>query len=120
MCFFNEVLHKLLFRSLSPLNANSCAWFKSSNNVSVLLLALYICTLSFVNTAMQLALQNFPTDTRDVCIPGRICALLAAGGTFGQVRLHDPVDCINPPPGSPTVTVGKLFFVFSCGASGRK
>jgi hypothetical protein len=79
-----------------------------------------MCTLSFVNTAKQLALQNFPTETRDVCIPGRICVLLAAGGAFGQVRLHNPVDRRKPPPGSPTVTVGKLFFVFSCGASGRK
>eukprot|EP00957_Ditylum_brightwellii_P021686 1635251-Ditylum_brightwellii.AAC.1 len=69
---------------------------------------------------MQLALQNFPTDIRDVCIPGRICALLASGGAFGQVRLHDPMDRINPPHGSPTVTVGKLLFAFSCGASGHK
>ena len=58
---------------------------------------------------MQIALQNFPTDTRDVCIPGRMCALLSSGGALGQVRLHDPVDRMNPPPGLPTVIVGKLF-----------
>eukprot|EP00957_Ditylum_brightwellii_P043632 3307534-Ditylum_brightwellii.AAC.1 len=70
-----------------------------------------VITLSLQCQVMviQLASHNFPTETKEVCMPSRRCAPLASSGILEFGRLAAPTEVMVPPPGSPTRTGATCF-----------
>ena len=59
-----------------------------------------------LKTTVQLVSQSMPTPTRESVKVGRMCPLEAAGGGFGNSRVHSVVDFWTLPVAVPTRIMG--------------